>query len=153
MRPSSVLLNKPIQHGVTVLDRAKLAMFSWHYDYMIPKYGNKAKGGYTDTDSFIYEIHTENFYEDIRKDVLTMFDTSAYPKDHPAGLPIMNKKVPGLMKDEACGRIITKVVCLGPKQYAYKIDEYDDMCGKEFCDGTCGKKGCVGNGDKKCKGV
>ena len=66
----------------------------------------------------------------------------------------MNKKVPGLMKDEACERIITKVVvCLGPKQYAYEIDKYDDMCGKKFCDGTCGKKGCVGKGDKKCKGV
>ena len=82
-----------------------------------------------------------------------MFDTSAYPKNHPVGLPIMNKKVPGLMKDEACGRIITKVVCLGPKQYAYEIDEYDDISGKEFCDGTCGRKGCIGYGDKKCKGA
>ena len=105
------------------------------------------------TDSFIYEIHTEDFFEDICKDVSTMFDTSAYPENHPTGLPRMNKKVPGLMKDEACGRIITKVVCLGPKQYAYEIDGYDDMCGKKFCYGTCGKTGCVRNGGKKCKGV
>ena len=153
MRPSSVCLNKSIQHGVSVLDRAKVPMYSWHYEYMKPKYGDKAKAGYTDTDSFLYEIHTENFFEDIREDVPTMFDTSAYPENHPAGLPRMNKKVPGLMKDEACGRIITKVVCLGPKQYAYEIDEYDDMCEKEFCDGLCGKIGCVGNGGKKCKGV
>ena len=53
MRPSLVLLNKPIQHGVIVLDRAKLAMYEWHYEYMIPKYGNRAKAGYHDTDSFI----------------------------------------------------------------------------------------------------
>ena len=91
--------------------------------------------------------------EDIREDVPTMFDTSAYPENHPAGLPRMNKKVPGLMKDKACGRTITKVVCLGPKQYAYDIDEYDDMCGREFCDGHCGKPRYVGNGGKKCKGV
>ena len=57
------------------------------------------------------------------------------------------------MKDEAAGRIITKTVCLGPKQYAYEIDEYDGMCEKEFCDGGCGKRGCIGNGGKKCKGV
>lgn len=82
-----------------------------------------------------------------------MFDTSAYPKDHPGRLPIMNKKVPGLMKDQPCGRIITRTVCLGPKQYVYDIGDYDDMCGKEFCDGGCGKKGCIGNGGKKCKGV
>ena len=117
MRPSSVSLNKPIQHGVSVLDRAKVPMYSWHYEYMKPKYGDNAKVGYTDTDSFIYEIHTEDFFGDIREDVSTMFDTSSYPEDHPAGLPRMNKKVPGLMKDEACGRMITKVVCLGPKQY------------------------------------
>ena len=153
MRPSSVRLNKPIQHGVTVLDRAKVPMYEWHYEYMIPKYGINVNANYTDTDSFIYEIKTEDFYEDIRKDVPTMFDTSAYPENHPAGLPRVNKKVPGLMKDEACGRTITRVVCLGPKQYAYDIDEYDDMCEKEFCDGTCGKKGCIGNGGKKCKGV
>ena len=108
--------------------------------------------GYTDTDSFIYEIRTEDF-EDIREDVPTIFDTSTYPEDHLSGLPRVNKKVPGLMKDEGAGRIITKAVCLGPKQYAYEIDEYDGMCEKEFCDGGCGKKGCIGSGGKKCKGV
>ena len=40
-----------------------------------------------------------------------------------------------------------------PKQYAYEVDEYDDMCEREFCDGHCEKTGCVGNGGKKCKGV
>ena len=143
MRLSSVRLDKPIQHGVSVLDRAKVPMYSWHYEYMKPKYEDNITLPYTDTDSFIYEIRTDNFYEDIREDVPTMFDTSAYPEDHPAGLPRMSKKVPGLMKDEACGKTITKVVCLGPKQYTYEIDEYDDMCGREFCDGHCGKAGCV----------
>ena len=119
---------------------------------MKPKYGN-VNLDYTDTDSFIYEIWTKDFYKDIRDDVPTLFDTSAYPEDHPSGLPRVNMKVPGLMKDEACGRTITEVVCLRPKMYSYKMDEYVDMCEKEFCDGRCGKKGCVGNGGKKCKGV
>ena len=153
MRRSAVKLNKPIHHGVTVLDRAKLPMYEWHYDYVIPKYGNKAELSYTDTDSFIYEIETDDVYEDIRGDVPAMFDTSAYPEDHPAGLPVINRKVPGLIKDEACGRNITKVISLGPKQYAYEIEGYDGMCGNEICNGKCDKGGCVGTGDRKCKGV
>ena len=100
MAESTVTLDKPIRHGVSVLDRAK---DDWHYGYMKPKYGNDAELGYTDTDSFIYEIRTEDFYEDIREDVPTTFDTSAYTEDHPSGLPRMNKKVLGLMKDEAAG--------------------------------------------------
>ena len=51
MRPSTVRLDKPIQHGVSVLDRAKVPMYDWHYGYMKPKYGDNAKAGYTDTDS------------------------------------------------------------------------------------------------------
>ena len=134
MRQSTVnTLNKPIHHGVSVLDRAKLPMYGWHYEYMVPKYGRKAGPGYTDTNSLIYEIETEDVYEDIRADVPTMFDTSAFPEDHPSGLPRMNKKVPGLMKDEACGKNITKGIFLGPKQYALEIEDYGV--------------------DKKCKGV
>ena len=85
MRQSTVLLNKPIHHGVSVLDRAKVPMYEWHYEYMVPKYGKNAEPCYTDTDSFIYEIKTEDVYEDIRSDVPTMFDTSAFPEDHPSG--------------------------------------------------------------------
>ena len=125
MRKSTVLLNKPIQHGVSVLSRAKVPMFEWHYEYMVPKYGNKAKLCYTDTDSLIYEIETEDYYDDIRADVPTKFDTSDYPIDHPSRLTIMNKKVPGMMKDEAKGKNIVRGVFLGPKRYALE-KEHDD---------------------------
>ena len=56
MRPSTVLLDKPIQHGVSVLDRAKVPMYDWHYGYMKQKYGNNVELGYADTDSFIYDL-------------------------------------------------------------------------------------------------
>ena len=101
-------------------------MYDWHYDYMIPKYGNKAKLCYTDTDSLIYVIETEDYYDDIRADVPTKFDTSTYPVGHPSGLPIMNKKVPGLMKDEAKGKNIVRGVFLGPKQYALETEYEED---------------------------
>ena len=126
MRQSTVLLNKPIQHRVSVLGRAKVPMYDWHYEYMLPKYGNKAKLCYTDTDSLIYEIETEDYYNDIRADVPTKFDTSDYPVDHPSGLPIMNKKVPGMMKDEAKGKNVVRAVFLGPKQYALETEHGDN---------------------------
>ena len=133
MRESTVILDKPIFVGQATLDGAKGQMYDWHYGEMKPKYGSNIDLGYTDTDSFIYPIRPEDYYEDIREDVPTKCDTSAYPEDHPPGLPRMNKNVPGLMKDEACGRIITKAICLRPKQYTYEIEEYDGMCEKEFC--------------------
>ena len=73
------------------------------------------------------------FYNDIRDDVPTMYDTSAYPPDHPAGLPRVNKKIIGLMKDEAGGRQVEEFVGLRSKLYAFKIDD--------------------GSKTKKCKGV
>ena len=48
------------------------------YDYIKPKYGDKMKLSYTDTDSFIFHTKTKNFYEDINNDVEEWFDTSNY---------------------------------------------------------------------------
>ena len=58
-----------------------------------------------------------------------------------------------MFKDEAGGNSISEFVGLRSKMYAFKIQEYDDRCEKEFCDGNCEKKECLGNGGKKCKGV
>ena len=78
-----------------------------------------AKLCYTDTDSFIIYIRTEDFFEDISNDVERWFD-----KNDKRPLPIgKNKKVPGLFKDELGGKIITEVVALRPKTYAYLMDD------------------------------
>ena len=74
---------------------------------MRPKYGSKVKFCYMDTDSFVYEIETKDFYKDIAKDVEKMFDTSRYSKDDNTPLPTgKNKKKIGL-KDEIGGKIMT----------------------------------------------
>ena len=57
-------------------------MYELHYNYVKKKYGENAKLLMTDTDSFAYEIETEDFFKDISGDVETKFDTSAYPKNH-----------------------------------------------------------------------
>ena len=61
-----------------------------------------------DTDSLVYDIETEDFYEDIVDDIPARFDTSGYCPNRP--LPVgLNKKVIGLMKDELGGKIMTEI--------------------------------------------
>ena len=81
-----------------------------------------------DTDSLVYDIKTEDFYEDIANDVKARFDTSGYSKIDFRLLPIgLNKKVIGLMKDELGGKIMTEFVALRPKLSSYKkIDGVED---------------------------
>ena len=84
-----------------------------------------------DTDSLVYHIKTEGFYQDIAKDVKARFDTSGDSKKDARPLPIgLNKKVIGLMKDELGDKILTEFVALRPKLYAYKKldDEEDKKC-------------------------
>ena len=93
--------------------------------YMKPKYNNNVKLCYMDTDSFIMNIKTEDFYKDIANDVENRFDTSNYEVNRP--LPTgKNKKVIGLMKDELGGKIIAEFVTLRPKTYSYLTDDYKE---------------------------
>ena len=79
---------------------------------MKPKYDNKVKLCYTDTDSFIINIKTNDFYEDIASDV----------ENRP--LPMgKNKKVIGLMKDELGGMVIAEFATLRPKTYSFLTDD------------------------------
>ena len=74
-----------------------------------------------DTDSFIMNIKTNDFYKDISDDVDNRFDTSNYEVKRL--LPIgKNKKVIGLMKDELGGKIITEFIALRLKTYSYLTD-------------------------------
>ena len=81
-------------------------MYDFHYNY-IKKYGPKAKLLMTDMDSLMYEIETDDFFEDIREDNKDKFDTSNFEN---YSLPRLNKKVPGMFKDEVGGKIISEFV-------------------------------------------
>ena len=121
MNKTNVKMNKPMYLGLPILDISKILMYKFWYDYMKPKYGNRTKLCYMDTDSFIMSIKTNDFYKDIANDVEKRFDTSNYECDRP--LPIgKNKKVVELMKDELGGEIITEFVTLRPKTYSYLTD-------------------------------
>ena len=77
------------------------------------KYDSKVKLCYMDTDSFVYDIETQDVYRDIIKDEKKRFDTNGYSKDDNRPLPIgENKKVIGLMRDELGGKIVTEFIAL-----------------------------------------
>ena len=80
MGKRGITMNKPVYLGQAILDLSKTLMYEFHYDYMRPKYGSKVKLCYMDTDSFVYEIETEDFYRDMANDVEKRFDTSGYLK-------------------------------------------------------------------------
>ncbi|KYN28157.1 hypothetical protein ALC57_02429 [Trachymyrmex cornetzi] len=114
-------LNKPIYIGMCILEIAKLRLYEFHYEYIIPLYRDTCKILYTDTDSLIYLLECENVYEDIKRDI-ARFDTSDYPDRNAYDIPRVNNKIPGLMKDENCGVIMTEFIGLRAKYiYIYKI--------------------------------
>ena len=134
MKKTSLVMNKPVYLGACILDLSKTIMYDFHYNYIKPMYKDKAKLLFTDTDSLMYEIETEDFYKDISGDVKNRFDTSDYPDNHPSGIPTgINKKVLGMFKDEATGKTIKEFVGLRAKLYSYKMFE--------------------GEESKKCKGI
>ena len=79
MKKTEVYFNKPIYVSEAILDLSKTLMFDFHYNYIKEKCGDRAELLFTDTDSLMYEISTEDFHNDIRKDVKRKFDTSDYP--------------------------------------------------------------------------
>ena len=116
MKKTKVKMTKPLYFGMSILDISKILMYNFWYDYFKPKYGDKAKLCYTDTDSFLIHIITDNFFEDIYNDIEVWYDTFNYDKNDKRPLQIgKNKKVPGLFKDELGGTIIKQVVAIRPK--------------------------------------
>ena len=94
MKKTEMYFNKPIYVGQAILDLSKTLMFDFHCNYIRKKFGDKSELLFTDTDSLRYLIQTEDFYQDINKDIKRKFDTSDYPEKHPSGIKTqINKKV------------------------------------------------------------
>ena len=93
-----------------------------------PKYKDKAKICYMDTDSFVINIFTKCFFEDIINDVERWFDTSNYDKNDKRPLPMgMNKDVTEVFKDKLGGKIMKEFCVLRAKTYSYLMDDDGDV--------------------------
>ena len=116
MRKTKLVLKKPVYTGMTILENSKILMYDFYYNYLKARYAHKCGLVYTDTDSLILDIQTEDVYKDM-KEHSWLYDTSNYPKDNPL-YDNRNKKVLGKMKDECGGLAIEEVVAIRPKMYS-----------------------------------
>ena len=120
MKKTKIKMNKLIYLGMSILDISKTLMYEFWYDYIKPKYGDRAKLCYADNDSFVIYTITKDFFEDIADDVKIWFDTSNVDENDKRPLPIgENKKGPSLFKDELGGKIVKEVVARRPKTWSY----------------------------------
>ena len=127
MKKVELKMNKPIYLGQAILDISKTLMYEFWYDYIKPKYKEKARLCYMYTDSFVINIKTEDFYKDIASDVEKWFDTSNYDKIDKRPLAIgTNKKVIGKFEDELGGKIMIEFCALRAKAYSFLVDGYSD---------------------------
>ena len=134
-------MDKPIAVGQAILDISKTLMYEFQYDYLKPKYQDKVKLCYMDTDSFIIHTETDDFFEDIADDVDEWFDTSKFDKNDNRPLPIgKNKEKIGKFKDELNGQIMTEFIALRAKTYAfiqineeYELEEHKKAKGTKKC--------------------
>ena len=128
MKKVEVKINKPIYLGQAILDISKTVMYEFWYNYIKPKYEDKARLCYMDTDSFIMNIKTEDFFKGIADDVERWFHTCNYDEKDKRLLPIgKNRKVVGLFNDELCGKIMAEFCALRPKAYSYQLDDDTGM--------------------------
>ena len=74
-------MNKPVYLYLSLIEISKIVMYEFCYDYVQPKYGEKAKLCCMDTYIFIIYIKTDDFYKNIAEDVETRFDSSNYELD------------------------------------------------------------------------
>ena len=127
MKKERLLLNKPPYVGFSILDLSKILMYKFHYNHIRKKYPD-ARLLFTDTDSLVYHIKTEDIYEDFYKDK-EIFDNSDYLESSKYFFK-ENKKVIGKFKDEAAGKPILEFIGLKRKMYCYKIESKENKTAK-----------------------
>jgi len=136
MKKKRLVLNKPVYTGMTILEDSKNLMYDFYYNQMKARYGPKCQLIYTDTDSLILDIQTDDVYQDM-KDQSWLYDTSNYPNDHPL-YDATNKNVLGKMKDECGGEPIEEVFAVRSKMYAVKLAEKKQKEHRAECRDTSG---------------
>ena len=119
MHKTKLVLNKPVFTGMTILEKSKILMYDFFYNHLKAKYWQKCELIYTDTDSSIVNIQTEDVYKDMKEDSW-LYDTSNYSKDHPLFDDLIFDDL-GKMKDECGGNVIEEVVTVRPKMYSVNV--------------------------------
>ena len=117
----TLTLNKPAYTGMCILELSKVLMYEFHFDYIKNKYGNNSRLLFTDTDSLMYEIKTEDVYENFSndKEMLNFRNYLTKLKYYDNS----NKLVISKMKDQTFGVAIEEFIGLNPKMYSYLVND------------------------------
>ena len=121
VKKGHVFMNKPISVGFSILELAKLQMYKLHYDTFKAYFNDKIQLIYTDTDSLIYEIETNDLSTDL-SNLSDVMDFSNYDKSDPLYSSSNHRKI-GYLKDEMGGKPIHEFIGIKPKLYAFKTDD------------------------------
>ena len=113
---SRLVLNRPVFVGMSILDLSKHLMYDFYYNQLRGQYGDRCQLLYTDTDSLLLQVQTEEVFRDMASQA-ELYDTSDYQPEHPLHSNA-NKKMLRKMKDECAGRPIAEYVGLRPKMYS-----------------------------------
>ena len=119
---TKLVYDKPMYIGCAILDLSKLHMLDFHYNVIQKQFGNRAKLIYSDTDSFVYEIEHNNIYDWIKENK-EHFDLSK--SERPDLNCKSNENVFGKFKDELHRVVMTEMLGLNPKCYAFKFQKKD----------------------------
>jgi len=121
MNKKTLLQNKPIYLGFSILDLSRQHMYNFHYNHVLKHFGDKVKLCFTDTDSLLYHFQTSNV-DDFIHDSMQLFDTSNYPTSHPLYSRVNDKKV-GCFKNETAGVSPLEFLALRPKCYSILVSK------------------------------
>ena len=123
---SSVKASSPIYVGFSILDHAKLFMYKFWYSTIVPTYGEKAEFVYSDTDSFIINLKTEDITKEITGPLAEHLDLSNFPSDHPLYSSKCKGEL-GKLKIETAPYHMKEFICLKPKAYTFTTTKDDQV--------------------------
>ena len=113
---TKITLSKPIAVGCAILEIAKLIMYEFYYDCLLPKFGDRLHLCFTDTDSFICHIESEDLHGELRE-ISHWLDTSNFERDHPL-FSSANYRTLGKFKSETADVPPTEFCGLRSKMYS-----------------------------------
>ena len=118
MKFDAIEMKKPIYVGTSILDISKVCMMKFHYEVIEKEFEGRYGLLYSDTDSLVYQIFTDDIYE--------------WMQSNPGHFDLKDSKVPGLFKDEKKGKLIKSFCALNPKCYSFTHEETWDKEDKCF---------------------
>ncbi|CAL8147652.1 unnamed protein product [Orchesella dallaii] len=152
LKQTSAYLDRPLYIGVTTLDESKRIFYDYYYNVALKIWGKNDKQvrlAYTDTDSGIYVVETDDVFVDMYNNRHDHFDMSDFDKSHPVWGKFnddTNKKRLGMMKDETANKVITHFCVAKSKMYTYRYLE-------DGVDKVSGEKSYLYKDVKKGKGI